>query len=38
MLIQKQMILMVKKKIKQIKFKDLDKNNNIYKIYKKLNL
>jgi len=38
MLIQKQMILMVKKKIKQIKFKDLDKNINIYKIYKKLNL
>jgi len=38
MLIQKQMILMDKKKIKQIKFKDLDKNINIYKIYKKLNL
>ena len=38
MLIQKQMILMVKKKIKQIKFKDLDKNININKIYKNLNL
>ena len=29
---------MVKKKIKQIKFKDLDKNININKIYKNLNL